>query len=329
MAVVDQSVESLRGALSIEGVRAARDIVYEHLSPTPLMRHPLLCDALGIDLWLKHENHNPTGAFKIRGGLNYMHHLPAAERAWGVVTATRGNHGQSIGMAAQIHGVRCVVVVPRGNNPEKNAAMRAFGVELIEHGKDFDEAREHCELLSQRDGLVYVHSGDEPHLIHGVGTYSLEILEQLPEIDAILVPVGGGSAIAGAIVVFRALKPSVRIIGVQAENAPAVYQSWKTGTRVATESSETIADGLATRAPFDLPLSMMREGLDDFVLASEGEIRAAMRLLVETTHNLAEGAGAAATAAAKKLAPQLRGKRTVAVLSGANVDMGTLKSVLA
>ena len=314
------ATKELREQISIEGVYAAREIIAPHLNRTPLIRHPLLAEAVGCDIHLKHENHLPTGAFKIRGGLNLMTNLPEEDRARGVVTATRGNHGQSIALAATINNVRSVICVPHKNNPEKNAAMKAYGAELIEHGNDFDEAREHAESLVKQHGLRYVDSANDPHLIHGVATYSLEILEDLPDIDIIIVPVGGGSAISGAITVFRTLKPDVSIIGVQAENAPCIFESWRTGNFITTDSANTIADGLATRVPFHLTLDIIRDSVDDIVLVSEKEIREAMTLIARTTHNLAEGAGAAPVAAAQKLGDQCHDKKVVAILSGGNID---------
>ncbi|MCH8332852.1 pyridoxal-phosphate dependent enzyme, partial [Candidatus Sumerlaeota bacterium] len=211
---------------------------------------------------------------------------------------------------------------------DKNAAMAAYGAEVVEHGKDFDEARQLVDQYVQREGLRSVHAATEPLLINGVGTYSLEILEDLPEIDAVIVPVGGGSGICGAVTVFRALKPGVKIIGVQAENAPCVYRSWMKGELVTTETADTFADGLATRIPFELPFSIMREGVDQMVLVSEEEIRQAILTLLHTTHNLAEGAGATALAGAVKIADELSAKKVAIVLSGGNIDMKTLRWVL-
>jgi threonine dehydratase len=221
-----------------------------------------------------------------------------------------------------------VIVVPRGNNPEKDAAMRAYGAELIEHGRDFDEARIRMESLADSEGMTMVHSANEPHLINGVGTYCLEILEDLPDVDAIVVPVGGGSAVCGAITVFRALRPEVRIYGVQAERAPSIYLSWKRGERVETARADTFADGLATRVPFELTFEIIREGVDAIVLASEAEMREAILTLLRTTHNLAEGAGAAPFAAIAKLRGELQGKKVVGVLSGGNLDAATLRKIL-
>jgi threonine dehydratase len=218
-------------APSLRDVYAARERVYRVVTRTPLMRHPLLADETGLDIFVKHENHNPTGAFKVRGGLNLIGSLAPDERR-GVITATTGNHGQSIALASRREGVPCTIVVPRGNNPEKNAAMRALGAEVIEHGRDFDEARERVEALQRQNGLRYVHSADEPLLIAGVGTYALEIFEDLPDVDVILTPIGGGSGACGCAIVRTGLGSTARVIGVQAAGADAFTRSWKGDTRV-------------------------------------------------------------------------------------------------
>ena len=314
--------------LKFQDIIAARKVVAGFLKQTPLIHYPELSERLGFQAYIKHENHHPTGSFKVRGGLNFMHHLPQAQREKGVLTATRGNHGQSIAYAATQFGVKATVVVPHGNNPEKNSAMRAFGAELIEHGNDFDEALALCETLQAERGLYYVHPCMEPGLFHGVGTYSLEIFESLPNVDAIIVPIGGGSGCCGAITVAKAINPKVKVIGVQAENAPAIYRSWKTGQRVETDSCDTIADGLATRVPFSLPFSIIKKGIHDMVLLSEEELKEGIRLALRWTHNLAEGAGASPIAAAHKLTDTLAGKNVVMVMSGGNLDTETLKKVL-
>ena len=317
------------GTVTFQNIVAAKNVLARFLKQTPLIHYPELSERLGFHAYVKHENHHPTGSFKVRGGLNFMQHLPQLQREKGVLTATRGNHGQSIAYAAAQFGVKATVVVPHGNNPEKNSAMRAFGAELIEHGADFDAALGLCEKLQQERGLYYVHPCMEPALFHGVGTYSLEIFESLPNVDAILVPIGGGSGCCGAITVSKAINPDVKVIGVQAENAPAIYRSWKAGRRVETDSCDTIADGLATRVPFPLPLSIIKEGVHDIVLLSEAELQEGIRLALRWTHNLAEGAGASPLAAAHKLTDTLAGKHVVMVMSGANLDTATLKSVLA
>jgi threonine dehydratase len=314
--------------ITLQDIIAARKVVARFLKQTPLIHYPELSDHLGFQAYIKHENHHPTGSFKVRGGLNFMHHLPQAQRKKGVITATRGNHGQSIAYAAAQFGVKATVVVPHGNNPEKNSAIRAFGAELIEHGADFDEALELCEKLQVERGLYYVHPCMEPGLLHGVGTYSLEIFESLPNVDAIIVPIGGGSGCCGAITVSKAINPNVKVIGVQAENAPSIYRSWKAGARVVTDSCDTIADGLATRTPFPLPLSIIKDGIHDIVLLSEAELEEGIRMALRWTHNLAEGAGASPLAAAHKLTDTLAGKNVVMVMSGGNLDTETLKSVL-
>ena len=316
-------------SIKFQNIIAARQVVTRFLKSTPLTHYPELSEQLGFQAYIKHENHNPTGSFKVRGGLNFMHHLPQAQREKGVITATRGNHGQSIAYAAAQFGVKATVVVPHGNNKEKNSAMQAFGAELIEHGTDFDEARALCETLEAERGLYYVHPCMEAALFHGVGTYSLEIFESLPNVDAIIVPIGGGSGCCGAITVAKAINPNVKVIGVQAENAPAIYRSWKEGKHVETDSCDTIADGLATRVPFPLPLSIIKDGIHDIVLLSETELVDGIRLALRWTHNLAEGAGAAPIAAAHKLTDTLAGKNVVMVMTGANLDTETLKATLA
>ncbi len=314
--------------VTFQGVLAARRIVYQFLKPTPLIRYPELSEIFGFQAYIKHENHQPTGSFKVRGGLNFMSQLPADQRKRGVITATRGNHGGSIAYAAKQFGVHATIVVPHRNNPEKNSAMRAFGAELIEHGVDFDESRELCEKLQTERGFRYVHPANEPPLVHGVGTYSLEVFEDLPAVDTIIVPIGAGSGACGAITVAKAINPDVKVIGVQAANAPSVYRSWKAGEKIETDSADTVADGLATRVTFDLPFSILKDGISQIVLVSEAEIREAIRMALRYTHNLIEGAAAAPIAAARKLRRDLSNQDVVMIMSGANVDIATLRWVL-
>jgi threonine dehydratase len=314
--------------VSLQGVRDAREFIYQYLKPTPLIHYPLLSRDLGCEAYIKHENHNPTGAFKIRGGLNLVGNLTSEQRQQGVVAATRGNHGQSVALASSIFGVRCLIAIPEGNNPEKNEAMEAFGAELLIHGKDFDEAREKVEALQAVQPRRYIHSGNEPMLIHGVGTYALEILDELPDPDYIFVPIGGGSGAAGILTVVRAVAPQVKVIGVQAERAPAVYLSWKDGSAVSTDSADTIADGLATRVPFELPFSLIKDTIDDIVTVTEEELAWAVFEVFKTCHNVAEPAGAAAVAAAAKLGNQITGKRVVLVLSGGNISAALFQQIL-
>jgi threonine dehydratase len=316
-------------APTLNDVYVARERVAAHVPRTPLMRHPLLDQATGLMIWVKHENHNPTGAFKVRGGLNLVGAMSAEERARGIVTASTGNHGQSIALASRIHGVHATVFVPDGNNPEKNAAMRAFGATVEEGGADFDEARERCEQRAASTGARYVHSADEPLLIAGVGTYGLEVFEELPNADVVFVPLGGGSGACGLITVRNALGARAKIIGVGAANADGVYRSWKGPGRVIGESARTFAEGIATRVSFDLPFSIYKPHLDDFVLLTEDELAEGVRMALKTTHNLAEGAGAASIAAAYKMREQLAEQRVVCIMSGGNIDAAKLKWVLA
>jgi threonine dehydratase len=314
-------------APTLADVYAARPRVSRVVRPSPLLRHPLLAAEAGLDVLVKHENHNPTGAFKVRGGANLIASLPPEERR-GVVTATTGNHGQSIALACEREGVPCTIVVPLGNNPEKNAAMRAYGAELIEFGRDFDEARERVEQLQQERGLRYIHSANEPLLIAGVGTYALEIFEEQPDTEVILVPIGGGSGACGCCVVRTGLGSKAKVIGVQAERADAFARSWKGPSRVVGEKCDTFAEGMATRVTFDLPFSILKQELDDIVTLGEVELAEGVRLAMRATHNLAEGAGAASLAAAVKLRGQLTGKKVVCVMSGGNIDRATLTRVL-
>jgi threonine dehydratase len=307
----------------------ARDRIAPHLSRTPLLKHPLLDQATGLSIWVKHENHNPTCAFKVRGGLNLVGALTPDERGRGIVTASTGNHGQSIGLASRIHGVACTVFVPVGNNPEKNAAMRAYGATVEEGGRDFDEARARCEERAEQTGARYVHSANEPLLIAGVGTYALELFEDLPNVDVILVPIGGGSGACGLITVRNALGSKARIIGVGAVNADAIYRSWQGPERVIGDKADTFAEGIATRVTFDLTFNIYKKYLDDFVLLTESELADGVRLALTTTHNLAEGAGSAALAAALKLRGDLAGLRVACIMSGGNLDQAKLKAVLA
>jgi threonine dehydratase len=313
---------------SYADVVAARPIVHRHMRPTPLYEWPALSALLGCRFFLKHENHTPTGAFKVRGGIFLVSRLSDEVRQRGIVGCTTGNHGQSLAYAARVFGARCIIVVPRNANPGKLAAMRTLGAELIEHGRDFDEAKEYCEEVYPREGYRYVHSANEPDLIAGVGTYALELFDDLPDPDVILVPVGLGSGICGTAIVAAERSPKTKVIGVQAEGAPSMTLSWRTGRTVETDSVDTFAEGMATRRPADLTLSIMRRLLHDMVLVSDPSLREAIAILLEKTHNLAEGAGAAALAAAMQMRQQLAGKTVVGVVSGGNLDLRELERVL-
>jgi threonine dehydratase len=313
---------------SLHDIEAARSRVYAHLKPTPLLRHPRLDEWIGCETWLKHENHNPTGAFKIRGGLNLVAQLTPDERRRGIVSASTGNHGQSIAFACGVHGVACRIFVPVGSNPDKIAAMRALGATVIEHGRDFDEARQQVELLAPQEGWRYVHSANEPHLIAGVGTLALEIFDELPDVDFILTPIGGGSGASGCCLVRNGRGSRAQVIGVQASGADAFARSWRGPVRVDTDRVATFADGMATRTTYDLTFSILKAELNDVVTLDEDEIGDAVRAAVQLTHNLAEPAGAAPLAAARQMAPRLAGRKVVCVMSGGNIDIATLRAVL-
>jgi threonine dehydratase len=278
---------------------------------------------------VKHENFNPTGSFKVRNGLSFMTALPDESRARGVVAATRGNHGLGIAYAGRAFGVRTTVCVPLGNNPEKNAGMRALGATLIEEGRDYDESVLVADRIVQQEGATLAHSTNNRNVISGAGTLSLEILEQEPQLDAMVIAVGGGSQAVGAVTVTRALRPSVRVYGVQAEGAAASQAGWLARRPMTIDSADTIADGLATRSTYELTFDTLLAGLADFITVSDAEIADAMRLLLRTTHTLIEPAGAAGLAGLRKLASQLEGQRVGIVLSGGNVDARTLRRVLA
>jgi threonine dehydratase len=310
-------------------VVAAAPAVHRHVRPTPLYEWPALSHLLGCRYLLKHENHTPTTAFKVRGGVHLVSRLSDEQKRRGIIACTTGNHGQSMAYACRLFGVRCVIVVPQGNNPDKNAAIRTLGAELVEHGQDYDEARVHCEGLRHELGLRYVHSANEPELIAGVGTYAMEIFDELPEPDFLLVPVGLGSGISGAATVAAARNPRTKVIGVQSEGAPSVTLSWRAGRPVECGRPATFAEGMATRVPADMTLGIMRRLVHDMVLVGEDELQRAVRLLLRVTHNLAEGAGAASTAAAFRMREQLAGKTVVGVLSGGNLDLRELARILA
>ena len=309
-------------------VLAARRRIAPYLRPTPLYTYSALSELVGTDVSVKHENHQPVGAFKVRGGVNLVSKLDEDERRRGVITASTGNHGQSIAYAARLFGVRAIVCVPEGANPVKLASMRGLGAELVVHGRDFDDAREHCEALAAEHGYRYVHSGNEPLLIAGVATETLEILEEQPETDVVIIPVGGGSGAAGACIAAKSVRPSIEVIGVQSEAAPAAYRSWKE-QRPVEDRMETRAEGLATRVAFELPQRILREQLDDFVLVGEDELDRAVVLILEATRNLAEPAGGAPLAAALRLRDRLAGKRVALVLSGGNISPAQLREILA
>src|SRR6185437_16015779 len=299
-----------------------------YLPRTPLHSYPAVNALIGAEVYIKHENYQPVGAFKVRGGINLISQLNAEERARGVIGASTGNHGQSIAFAARLFGVKACIVVPEGANPGKVAAMQGMGAEIVVHGVGFDAARLYCEVQARERGSRYIHSGDEPLLIAGVGTGPLEMLEDEPALDTLVVPIGGGSGAAGACIVAGAVNPAIRVIGCQAAAAPAAFLSWQEQREVEVPS-RTFAEGLATGAPFSLPQAIIRQGLHDFILLSEEEILQAMVWMIERAHTLAEAAGAAPLAAAYKQRTELRGKKVGLICSGGNTSLEHLKRALA
>jgi threonine dehydratase len=300
--------------------RAAR-LVHAAFPPTPQIAWPLLAARTGAEVWVKHENHTPTGAFKLRGGLVYMERLRRERpRVPGVVSATRGNHGQSLAYAGKRHGVGVTILVPRGNSAEKNAAMRAQGARLVEHGEDFDAARVEAARLAAEEGLEFAPSF-APDLVLGVATYALELFRGAPPLDALYVPIGLGSGICGCIAARDLLGLSTEIIGVQSAGAPAYALSFAAGRVVETPSADTLADGVATRVPDPDALAIIRRGASRVVTVSDVEVAAAIRAYWQDTHNLAEGAGAAPLAALLQEAPRMRGRRVGLVLCGGNIDL--------
>jgi threonine dehydratase len=329
MAAVKQTKSDV-AVPTLADVIAARRRIRAYLEPTPLRHYPSLDRLVGATVWVKHENLLPTGAFKVRGGVNLMAQLDEKTRARGVISASTGNHGQSIAFAARLFGVSAIICAPENANPVKVEAMRDLGAEVILVGRDFDDARTHCEQLANNRGYRYIHSGDEPHLIAGVGTHTLEALEEQPDIEVIVVPIGGGSGAAGASIVAKSLRADIQVIGVQSAQAPTAHASWRHHALLERPNT-TVAEGLATRTAFELPQRILRDKLDDFVLVSDEELLAANRVLIEKTRTLVEPAGAAALAAA--LSPALRervaGRHVMLVCSGANISPAQLREVMA
>jgi threonine dehydratase len=316
--------------ITYEDAVAARERIRPYLVATPVRHYPPLDDeiGLGIRVLVKHENHHPTNAFKVRNALSVMTALSADQRSRGVVAATRGNHGGGLAWAGKLLGIPVTVCVPVGNSPEKNTAMRGYGAELIERGRDYDESVQVANELVESRGLTLVHSTNNANIIAGAATITLELLEQADQLDAMVVAVGGGSQAVGALVAARELRPDMPVFAVQAANASAIHDSWHAGDRLTRDSADTFADGLATRSTYDFTFDALREGLRGFVTATEAQIADAVRLYIRATHNLAEGAGAAGLAGLVNLREQLAGKTVGVILSGSNIDADTLRAVL-
>ena len=315
---------------ALSDILAARIRIRPHLDPSPLRNYPAIDRLIGAEVWVKHENLLPTGAFKVRGGVNLMSRLDPSTRARGVIAASTGNHGQSVAFAAKLFGVSAIVCAPEGANPVKVEAMRDLGAEVVLVGRDFDDAREHCERLAAEHGYRYIHSGNEPDLVAGVATHTLEILEERPDIDVVLVPVGGGSGAAGACIAAKSIRSEIEVIAVQSTAASTAHDSWRAGAPVERPNT-TIAEGLATRTAFELPQRILRDMLDDFVLVTDDLLLAATATMIEKTRTLVEPAGAAPLAAA--LSPEVRarlaGRHVALICTGANISPAQLRRVVA
>jgi threonine dehydratase len=314
--------------VTLDDITAAAEIVYSEMQATPQYRWPMLCDRLGTEIWVKHENHTPVGAFKIRGGLVYFANLAqSGEVPKGVVGATRGNHGQSVGYAARRYGISATIVVPHGNSVEKNAAMRALGVKLIEHGDDFQVAREFAQDLAQKQSLHLVPSF-HPLLVAGVATYSLELLRAVKDIDVVYVPIGLGSGICGMMAARDVLNLKTEVVGVVSAHASAYAKSFSARKAIESPVTTILSDGMACRVPEPAALELILEGVDRIVQVTDDEVSAAMRMMFECTHNVCEGAGAAALAAATQEKSRIAGRKVAVVASGGNIDQDVFSDVL-
>ncbi len=315
-------------SVTFADVLRARQRLSPYLARTPLHSYPALNAFLGAQVYIKHENYQPLGAFKVRGGINYLSQLPEEARARGVIAASTGNHGQSIAYAARLFGVPARIVVPEHANPGKVAAIAGMGAQIIVHGSTFDEARVQCEALAQNAGYCYIHIANEPLLIAGVATETLEMLEDAPDLEVIIVPIGGGSGAAGTCIVAQAINPAIQVIGVQAAASPAAHESWR-ARHIVQAANQTFAEGLASGTGFALTQQILWEGLYDFLLLEEEEILQAMVWMIEYAHTLAEGAGASPLAAAYRLRQQLQGKKVGLICSGGNTSLAHLERALA
>jgi len=317
--------------INYQDVLAARERIRPHLTPTPLRHYPLLDAAIGhgIHVLVKHENHHPTQSFKIRNGLSAILGLSDAERARGVIGASTGNHGLGLAYAGGLTGTKVTICVPEGNNPGKNAAIRALGAELLEIGASYDQTILGCARVREERGLTLVHSTNNSHVIAGAGTMTLELLEQDPALDAVIIALGGGSQAVGAITVARELKPSLGVYAVGAASASAQFESWQRGERLSGLPVATFAEGIATGSAYEMTFDALKQGLAGFVTVSEEAMYQGVRELINLTHNIPEGAGAAGFAGLKALAPQLAGKRVAIIMCGGNLAERDLKKALA
>jgi threonine dehydratase len=306
----------------------AQAVINRYIKKTSLTHYSELSRLIGCEAFVKHENHNPTGSFKIRGALNFFHHMSTEELEGGILVATKGNHGLAMAWAGQWFQVPCTVVVPQDNNPEINRIIESYGAEVIVHGEDFYDAQSYCEELVDSAGYYYVKQGNEPEILNGLATMGLEIMEDLPAVDTIICPIGGGAGCASLIKTVRAFNSAIEIIGVEPHNAASFYHAWKKGEIVILDESQTIADGLAARSVFQLPYVILKDTINDVVLLTEDEILEGIRMALSATHNLAEAAGAVSLIAAYKIKERLCGKKVVMIMSGGNLTMDNLKKAL-
>ncbi|MGD9506529.1 MAG: threonine/serine dehydratase [Syntrophobacteraceae bacterium] len=321
--------EDLIRQINMLEIFKARQVVKNSLERTHLNFCKRLSDELGASIYIKHENHLPTNSFKVRGIVNFMANVPESVQEKGIVVATRGNHGLAVAWAAKERGIFCNVVVPQDSNPDLIASLLSYGAQVIEHGRDFYEAQDYCEVLAENAGYHYLRQGSEPLLVTGIATMGLEIFEALPNVDAIIMPIGGGTGCAALAKVIEGINPNVELIGVQAARMPSFYESWRQGRKVIVPSADTIADGLAARSVFELPYLLLKDRIKGVVLLDEEELIEGVRMALRYTHNLAEPAGAASLAAAFKMKEQLAGKKVVVVMTGGNMDIRRLAEILA
>lgn len=312
----------MNNAPTLKDIIKASKNVYRYLAPTPLRHYQILSDMIGAEVWLKHENHNPTCAFKVRGGMHYIASLSEKQKIAGVFTASTGNHGQSIAYAAKAFGVNAIIFVPNGANAGKVESMQSLGAKVEFYGDNFDDARAGALQMSEKVGGVFIGPTDET-LIQGVGSYALEIMNDLPDVDVIIVPVGAGSGICATSIVAKTINPDIRIIGVQSAQAPAQQLSWKSNELIEAKIN-TIAEGMATGVPFVNTQKIMKQYVDEFLLVDDSEIIKATKILIETSHNLIEEASAATFSAALQIKPQLKNKKVVLIMSGGNISMQNL-----
>jgi threonine dehydratase len=312
----------------LKNVYAARKVISRYLKPTPLIFSRQLTKLLGCRIYLKLENLQPTRAFKVRGGVYYMEKMKQQAISRGVIAASTGNHAQSIAYAGSLFGVQVKIVMPEGVPGLKTEAVKDLGAEVIIHGRYYEEAKDHAELLASERKYLYVHGSNEPLLHEGVATMHLEILEEQPDIDVVINPIGGGSGASGACIVYKTFDPRIKVIGVQAEGAPAFYRSWKDGELARTDSVKTMAEGLATAQAYELPLKILRDSIDDVILVSDEEMKRAVKNIFVTTGQVAELSGAASTAGAFKIKNQLSGKNVALMVTGGNIQPNQLASIL-